>query len=79
MKHNPCPSCDAAVINGHFCHEAGCLDSHLNVLTECRWCGSEFQATERGQKFCDDSCSASFHGPQDVVHEDDLKCPWERY
>jgi hypothetical protein len=52
-----CPSCEAAIINGVYCHEAGCPDAHLFSKQECPWCGVIFIAEERGQRFCSDDCS----------------------
>lgn len=49
------------MINGHYCHETGCPDSHLFVKRECPWCGTWFYAEERGQKFCGDSCYRSYN------------------
>jgi hypothetical protein len=51
-----CDSCEVLYINGVKCHELGCPDSWKDYLTECKWCGQEFQPEEQGQKFCDWEC-----------------------
>jgi len=55
-----CPSCEALIINGVYCHEIGCPDSHLFTTKECPWCGRNFFADERGQRFCSDDCAESY-------------------
>ena len=62
-----CNSCVALVINGVYCHETGCPDSHLDSKgnmkqKECKWCGSKFTPEEKGQDFCDESCAEAYHG-----------------
>jgi len=59
IERKACPSCEAVVVNGVYCHEAGCLDSHLFVTRECPGCGQLFEAEERGQRFCSDDCHES--------------------
>jgi hypothetical protein len=59
IESGRCPSCSASVVNGVYCHEAGCPDSHLFVKGECPWCGQMFQAEEKGQKFCSVECAES--------------------
>jgi len=31
-----CPNCEAAMINGVFCHETGCPSAHLGVKRETK-------------------------------------------
>lgn len=62
-----CSQCEALVINGIFCHETGCPNSHLNIHgepypVECKWCGQEFTPEDKDQAFCDSECAESFHG-----------------
>ena len=59
IKKGRCPSCEASMVNGHYCHETGCPDSHLFVKRECPWCGQTFQADEPGQKYCSQDCVES--------------------
>ena len=47
-KHNRCNQCEAAVINGVYCHETGCPNIHKRLIDgewvrvrECRECGCE--------------------------------------
>ena len=61
ISRKQCPSCEAAVINGVYCHETGCPDNHLFVKRECKWCGSLFSPEENGQLFCDESCAESYY------------------
>ena len=37
-----CSSCNAAIINGHYCHEHGCPQSWRDERRECDWCGTVF-------------------------------------
>ena len=55
-----CPSCELLMINLVLCHETGCPDNHLFVIRECRWCGTHFRPTERGQEFCDETCAEAY-------------------
>jgi hypothetical protein len=57
-----CESCDSCYIQGVFCHETGCPDSHVGTVEGCLWCGREFEPESRDQKFCDESCAESYHG-----------------
>ena len=62
-----CDSCEALMINGVYCHETGCPDSHLDAngnlyKKECQWCGSVFTPEDKDQEFCDSSCYAAYHG-----------------
>jgi hypothetical protein len=56
-----CEQCVACMINGVFCHEIGCPDSWKFVHQECQWCGFNFEAEEKGQAFCSESCAESYH------------------
>jgi len=56
-----CNSCEALMINGVYCHETGCPDSHLSADNEpyeieCKWCGTLFTPYEKGQYCCDSAC-----------------------
>jgi len=62
-----CESCQAVMINGHYCHETGCPDSDKNAKgnfypVECKWCGRQFIPEEKGQQFCDEGCAESYYG-----------------
>lgn len=62
-----CKSCEALCINGVYCHETGCPDSHLDhegnpYPVNCKECGTEFVPDERGVRFCSDSCYRAYHG-----------------
>ncbi len=62
-----CKSCEALMINGVYCHETGCPDSHLDAKgkpkpVECKWCGNKFVPEDRGQQFCDESCAEAYNG-----------------
>jgi DNA-directed RNA polymerase subunit RPC12/RpoP len=50
-----CNNCQALMINGVYCHETGCPDSHLDVngKVECQECGYKFIPDYKGQKLCD--------------------------
>ena len=48
-----CDQCEAAMINGVFCHETGCPNQHKRYIdgewvlfVECHECGCEVQAGE---------------------------------
>ena len=56
LKHQDCPQCEIAYINGIRTHEIGCPLDWEGMLKECRWCGSEFEMQERGQLCCDAEC-----------------------
>lgn len=53
----PCPRCEALMINGLYCHEHGCPDAWRTETRECKWCGQGFVPEERRQVFCDDECA----------------------
>ena len=57
-----CESCDAAMINGVYCHELGCPDAWQDYGNDCKWCGSDFQPENRYQDCCDDDCLAAYSG-----------------
>lgn len=54
IKAGRCPSCEAARINGVFCHEAGCPDSHLFTVRECKECGCDFTPEDQHDYICHD-------------------------
>ena len=56
-----CPSCELLMINSVLCHETGCPDNHLFCMTECKWCGTDFQAENNQQEFCCDDCAESYN------------------
>jgi hypothetical protein len=60
-----CPSCELARINGIVCHETGCPDAWRTAVRSCDWCGTEFAPADANQRFCDDSCYASYFGLED--------------
>ena len=62
IRAHRCPSCEAMMINGHYCHETGCPDSHLFVKRECPWCGQTFSPETREQKFCSNDCAEAYFG-----------------
>lgn len=45
-----CNQCTASMINGIFCHEAGC-PNFVNVYT-CAECGSEYSEIESVESCC---------------------------
>ena len=49
-----CDSCQAAVINGMFCHETGCPGAWKDQDVKCRECDEEFTPEERWQTICRD-------------------------
>ena len=61
IEKRQCPSCDAAVVNGTYCHEAGCQDGHLFVTRGCPWCGQSFKPETRSQEHCSPGCYYAFH------------------
>jgi len=61
-----CSSCNAAIINGHYCHEHGCPQSWRDERRECDWCGTVFTPDERHQHCCSESCSAAYLGFPDI-------------
>lgn len=44
MTHGRCTQCEAAMINGVYCHETGCQ----NIRHECHECGTLLPIGERG-------------------------------
>lgn len=67
-----CDSCELLRVNGVVCHETGCPQSHIGTLRECKWCGQEFGPEDRHQRFCCDSCAASYNGMPDPHEEFDV-------
>jgi hypothetical protein len=57
---NACPSCEASMINGVFCHETGCPEA-FKKKTECKWCGSLFIPENRYQECCSEECAESYN------------------
>ncbi len=57
-----CPSCEALMINGVFCHETGCPDAWKDYRRDCRECGISFKPETRNQVFCDEACAMSHYG-----------------
>jgi hypothetical protein len=61
-----CKQCESVFINGVFCHEHGCQNSHLNEYgnmrpTECKWCGNIFIPESKGQNLCSNECAESYY------------------
>jgi hypothetical protein len=48
-----CDDCQALMINGVLCHEAGCPSAWKDYRVECRECGVEFYPEWRGQSICE--------------------------
>lgn len=59
--YKQCTACEAAVINGVYCHEQGCPEAWRDEVRECGWCGAEFKPESRDQLFCEDSCGEAFN------------------
>ena len=57
-----CESCQMTAIQGIACHEHGCPQAWRDETKGCKWCGTKFQPTQRGQEFCQDSCGEDYHG-----------------
>jgi hypothetical protein len=79
-----CKSCEALRINGVYCHETGCPDSHLNskgepYAVECKWCGTSFIPEEKGMKFCSNSCCCAYNGLPCEDDEEDEDIPTCEY
>jgi hypothetical protein len=55
-----CESCDSCCINGVFCHETGCPDSHVGTTRECDWCGCEFEPETKHQSCCCEDCAVAY-------------------
>jgi hypothetical protein len=49
-----CYDCDAAMIQGVFCHESGCPSSWRDVRRECRVCGYGFKPAAQAETVCAD-------------------------
>lgn len=62
MSTSMCDQCDAVMINGVKCHEAGCPDAWRDRQVECLFCGSEFIRDDKYQKLCDESCADGYYG-----------------
>ena len=62
MKQQHCDSCEVLSINGVVCHERGCPDAWKSRPRECKECGRSFIPEELDEWFCDEECSAEFHG-----------------
>lgn len=50
------------MINGVFCHETGCPIAWIDVIRQCKWCGTSFKPTYKHQYFCDESCDNDYNG-----------------
>ena len=61
-----CNGCNPVMINGVFCHEAGCPDEWRDYARACRVCGFDFYPHERFQNICE-SCLAG-------SDDDDFDC-----
>ena len=57
-----CQSCDAAMINGLFCHEIGCPDAWRDYSIRCRVCGFDFKRPAPYETVCDDCHEDSLFG-----------------
>jgi len=57
-----CSSCESLVINGLLCHEQGCPEAWKDEKRVCRWCGCEFEPSDKDQDFCCEDCAQLFHG-----------------
>ena len=60
-KHGRCWSCEAVMINGLYCHEAGCPEAWKDEQRECSWCGNLFVPEDRMQKTCCPECSEAYN------------------
>jgi len=58
---NQCPSCEAMMIQGVYCHESGCPDKWRNETHECKWCGSQFVPDAPDQSYCCEECGISYN------------------
>lgn len=70
-----CNQCEAAMINGVFCHETGCPNSRKTWIAErgewilfvdCFECGCEVEAGE------DCGCCPETGGEEEVYEDDDI-------
>ena len=68
-----CDQCEALMINGVYCHEAGCP----NIRALCDECGQETDETynpnNHSTRFCSDDCYMAYCGidPFDILGPDD--------
>lgn len=55
-----CDSCEAAAINGVYCHETGCPESARIKANACRECGDQMDTDGRNTRYCPscDTCYA---------------------
>lgn len=60
-----CDQCEAAMINGVFCHETGCPNSWKDQAKACFECGCDFYPTSRFERVCED-CTRSMNEEFDV-------------
>lgn len=61
-----CNSCQSTFVaygnKKAIVHEKGCPEAYKDTVSECGFCGSEFQPEENGQKFCSTCCYNSYSG-----------------
>lgn len=57
-----CLDCQAAMINGLFCHETGCPSAWKTTTRACRECGTTFVPKRFSQQCCSRSCGNAFRG-----------------
>ena len=74
-----CNQCEAAMINGVFCHEMGCPNTHAHYIDgewvkmyECRECGEMVPADETCS--CYDSYEEYDEEPDLGVSDDNWAC-----
>jgi hypothetical protein len=65
-------------INGIYCHECGCPNSHLDAKgipykVKCRWCGNEF-IPEAHEDCCTEDCAQAYHGGYFILEGQDNGC-----
>ena len=51
-----CVSCNATMINGHYCHEHGCPDAWRDKTRNCQECGCDFKPRETSEIYCSPEC-----------------------
>lgn len=56
-----CPSCDAVLINGIYCHEHGCPDAWRTSTPECKNCGFFFEPHSNSNIFCCEECYNDYY------------------
>lgn len=56
-----CNQCEAATINGVYCHEQGCPDTWTTELRDCKWCGNEFKPDYDSQSCCSQDCLEAYN------------------